>query len=174
MRLSPTFSLYIARQFLFWLAAVFISLSVFILMIDLVELLRRGGGRADFGFGLAQFGILIARRSQIGPCLGQVRFGLTQLGLHLQQLGLRIGFFIHNGDVITSGRLDSLFGCRSFFIQYLLAPVLRFGLLDPSGIGSYGGFRPFDIGGRGVDVSRGRRKRRINSGFLFCYSSLKS
>jgi hypothetical protein len=95
----------------------------------------------------------LARRSQIGPRLGQVRFGLTQLGLHLQQLGLRVGFFIHNGDVITSGRLDSLFGCGSFIIQYLLAPVLRFGLLDPSGIGSYGGFRPFDIGGRGVDVS---------------------
>lgn len=50
MRLSGTFSTYIARQFLFWLAAVFFSLAAFVLMIDLVELLRRGGGRADFTF----------------------------------------------------------------------------------------------------------------------------
>lgn len=53
MRLSSTFSLYVGRQFLFWLAAVFLSLAVFVLMIDLVELLRRGGGRDDFTFFLA-------------------------------------------------------------------------------------------------------------------------
>ncbi|MGF1627691.1 MAG: LPS export ABC transporter permease LptG [Alphaproteobacteria bacterium] len=52
MRLSPTFSFYIGRQFLFWLATVFLSLSVFILVIDIVELLRRGGGRGDFTFFL--------------------------------------------------------------------------------------------------------------------------
>ncbi|MEZ5667153.1 MAG: LPS export ABC transporter permease LptG [Alphaproteobacteria bacterium] len=53
MRMSLTFSLYIGRQFLFWLAVIFLSLSVFVLMIDLVELLRRGGSRPEFSFLLA-------------------------------------------------------------------------------------------------------------------------
>lgn len=53
MRLSNTFSLYVGRQFLFWLATVFISLSTFVVIIELVELLRRGGGRDDFTFFLA-------------------------------------------------------------------------------------------------------------------------
>ena len=53
MRLSATFSLYVGRQFLFWLAAIFLSLAAFVLMIDLVELLRRGGGRDDFSFFIA-------------------------------------------------------------------------------------------------------------------------
>lgn len=51
--MSTTFSFYVGRQFLFWLLAVFFSLSVFVLMIDLVELLRRGGGRDGFSFFLA-------------------------------------------------------------------------------------------------------------------------
>jgi lipopolysaccharide export system permease protein len=53
MRLSPTFSIYVGRQFLFWLATVFVSLSTFIVIIELVELLRRGGGRENFSFLLA-------------------------------------------------------------------------------------------------------------------------
>ena len=53
MRLSATFSLYVGRQFLFWLTTVFVSLSAFVLIIDMVELLRRGGGREDYTFFLA-------------------------------------------------------------------------------------------------------------------------
>jgi len=64
MRLSPTFSIYVGRQFLFWLATVFVSLSTFIVIIELVELLQAAGttlvvwsaGGADYARRmLAQF-----------------------------------------------------------------------------------------------------------------------
>ncbi len=52
MRISSTFALYIARQFAGWFLAVFLVLSLLILLVDLVELLRRSANRDDVTFGL--------------------------------------------------------------------------------------------------------------------------
>ncbi len=52
MRLSPTFSLYLGRQFLLGIGFVMAVLLALIFLIDLVELLRRAAGREAAGFGL--------------------------------------------------------------------------------------------------------------------------
>ena len=41
MNLSRTISLYIGRQFVFWVAVIFLTLLGLVLLIDTVELLRR-------------------------------------------------------------------------------------------------------------------------------------
>ena len=52
MRLSPTFSLYLGRQFLMGIGFVLAVLMALIFLIDVVELLRRAAGRESAGFGL--------------------------------------------------------------------------------------------------------------------------
>ncbi|MDP6830516.1 MAG: LptF/LptG family permease, partial [Alphaproteobacteria bacterium] len=52
MRLSPTFSLYLGRQFLFGISFVLAILLALIFLIDVVELLRRAAGREAAGIGL--------------------------------------------------------------------------------------------------------------------------
>ncbi|MBT4045063.1 MAG: LptF/LptG family permease, partial [Rhodospirillaceae bacterium] len=52
MRLSPTFSLYLGRQFLLGIGFVMAVLMALIFLIDAVELLRRASGREDAGIGL--------------------------------------------------------------------------------------------------------------------------
>jgi len=52
MRLSPTFSLYLGRQFLLGIGFVLGILLALIFLIDVVELLRRAAGREAAGFGL--------------------------------------------------------------------------------------------------------------------------
>lgn len=53
MRLSPTLSLYLARQLLFWIAVIFASLAAILFMFDMVEQFRRVAGRPDVGYGIA-------------------------------------------------------------------------------------------------------------------------
>ena len=52
MRLSPTFSLYLGRQFLMGIGFVLVILMALIFLIDVVELLRRASGREAASFGL--------------------------------------------------------------------------------------------------------------------------
>ena len=52
MRLSPTLSIYISRQFLIGLAIVFGLFVVTAFIIDMVELLRRGSGKEAAAFTL--------------------------------------------------------------------------------------------------------------------------
>ncbi|MGE5545836.1 MAG: LPS export ABC transporter permease LptG [Solirubrobacterales bacterium] len=52
MRLSPTLSLYIGRQFLSALATVLLVIMGLILLFDVIELIRRAAGRPDLGFGV--------------------------------------------------------------------------------------------------------------------------
>lgn len=52
MRLSPTFSLYLGRQFLLGIGFVLAVLMGLIFLIDVVELLRRAAGREAAGLGL--------------------------------------------------------------------------------------------------------------------------
>ncbi len=52
MRLSPTFSFYLGRQFLLGIGFVMGVLLALIFLIDVVELLRRAAGREAAGFGL--------------------------------------------------------------------------------------------------------------------------
>ena len=52
MRLSPTLSIYISRQFLIGLAIVFGLFVVTAFIIDTVELLRRGAGKETAAFEL--------------------------------------------------------------------------------------------------------------------------
>ena len=52
MRLSPTFSLYLGRQFLMGIGFVLVILMALIFLIDVVELLRRASGRGAASFGL--------------------------------------------------------------------------------------------------------------------------
>lgn len=46
MRLSPTLSYYIGRQYLFWFAAMMTGLLTLVFLLDTVELSRRAAGRA--------------------------------------------------------------------------------------------------------------------------------
>ncbi len=50
MRLSRTLSFYIARHFLFWLAAFFLGMATIVLTVDMIELLRRASSRPDASF----------------------------------------------------------------------------------------------------------------------------
>ncbi|MBM3572112.1 MAG: LPS export ABC transporter permease LptG [Alphaproteobacteria bacterium] len=52
MRLSLTFSIYIGRVFLFWVAEVFASLLAIIFLFDTIELLRRAGTKEDTGLDI--------------------------------------------------------------------------------------------------------------------------
>jgi lipopolysaccharide export system permease protein len=47
MRLSPTFSVYFARHYIFWLCSVFLVLLGIVALFDFVELLRRASGKED-------------------------------------------------------------------------------------------------------------------------------
>jgi lipopolysaccharide export system permease protein len=47
MRVSPTFSVYFARHFIFWLCCIFFVLLGVVALFDFVELLRRASGKAD-------------------------------------------------------------------------------------------------------------------------------
>ncbi len=47
MSLSPTLFVYIARQFLFWFMAVFLTMIAVIILVDAVELLRRSSAKVD-------------------------------------------------------------------------------------------------------------------------------
>lgn len=50
MRLSPTLSAYIGRQFLVALASVLLAVMGLVLVFDVIELIRRGANRADLDF----------------------------------------------------------------------------------------------------------------------------
>src|SRR3954468_15644686 len=52
MRLSPTLSRYIGRQFLVWFGVFFSGLAFIILIADLLELLRRSASKPDATLGL--------------------------------------------------------------------------------------------------------------------------
>ncbi|MDP6344887.1 MAG: LPS export ABC transporter permease LptG [Alphaproteobacteria bacterium] len=52
MRLSPTLSLYLGRQFLTGIGFVLLVLLALVFLFDLVELLRRASGRESAGLGL--------------------------------------------------------------------------------------------------------------------------
>ena len=47
MRVSPTFSVYFARHYIFWLCSVFLVLLGIVALFDFVELLRRASGKED-------------------------------------------------------------------------------------------------------------------------------
>lgn len=47
MNSGPTYWRYLARQYLFWLTAVFLVMTFLVAMFDFVELLRRASGKAD-------------------------------------------------------------------------------------------------------------------------------
>jgi lipopolysaccharide export system permease protein len=53
MRLSPTLSIYIARQLLIWLAIMAIGLSCLVFLLNFVEQLRRASGNAGLAIELA-------------------------------------------------------------------------------------------------------------------------
>lgn len=53
MRLSPTLSMYIARQLLVWLAIVAVGLSSLVFLLSFVEQLRRATGNASLAIELA-------------------------------------------------------------------------------------------------------------------------
>jgi len=53
MRLSPILTLYLGRQFLIWVAVVFVGLCGLVLMFDVIELIRRTASRPDATFGIA-------------------------------------------------------------------------------------------------------------------------
>ncbi len=52
MRLARILSAYIARQFLAWFCGVFGTMLIVTFLIDYLELLRRGGGRAQANWGV--------------------------------------------------------------------------------------------------------------------------
>lgn len=52
MRLSPTFSFYIVRQFLFAIFGIFFACLVLVYVADLAELVRRAGSKTDASFGI--------------------------------------------------------------------------------------------------------------------------
>lgn len=52
MRLSPTLSIYIARQFLIWFGAVFLGLVGLSFILNVIELMRRAASKADATFGI--------------------------------------------------------------------------------------------------------------------------
>ncbi|HSV29290.1 MAG TPA: LptF/LptG family permease, partial [Candidatus Omnitrophota bacterium] len=51
MRLSPSLSLYIGRQFLTAFAGVLLVIMGLILLFDVIELIRRAANNASMGFG---------------------------------------------------------------------------------------------------------------------------
>jgi len=53
MRLSPTLSIYIARQLLIWLAVMAVGLSTLVFLLNFVEQLRRASGDAGLAMELA-------------------------------------------------------------------------------------------------------------------------
>ena len=53
MRLSPTLSLYLGRQFLLWCGVVFVALAGLLLLFDVIELVRRTAPRPDATFAVA-------------------------------------------------------------------------------------------------------------------------
>lgn len=55
MRLSPTLSVYIARQLITWLAIMGLGLSTLVFILSFVEQLRRAGGEAGLAMELAIF-----------------------------------------------------------------------------------------------------------------------
>jgi lipopolysaccharide export system permease protein len=52
MQLSPTLSIYIARQVLLGIGVAWLGLSLVALVVDLIELLRRAGSRQDVGLDI--------------------------------------------------------------------------------------------------------------------------
>jgi lipopolysaccharide export system permease protein len=52
MRLAKTLSAYIGRQFLGWCSAVFAAMLTIIFLLDYIELIRRGGAKADATLGV--------------------------------------------------------------------------------------------------------------------------
>ena len=50
MHISPTLSVYIGRNFLFWIAVVLSGLLITVLLFDTIELLRRAAGRPAASF----------------------------------------------------------------------------------------------------------------------------
>lgn len=52
MRLSPTLSFYIARQFLIWFGGVFLSLVGLSFIVNTVELMRRAASKTEATFGV--------------------------------------------------------------------------------------------------------------------------
>src|SRR3546814_5850690 len=66
MFLSRTLSFYIGRQFLTWFAVMFFTILAVIVLIDAVELLRRGANRPD-----ATIGIITGMTLLRAPFLGQ-------------------------------------------------------------------------------------------------------
>lgn len=52
MRASPTLSRYIGRQFVTWFCALMLVVLIIILVLDMVELLRRAGSKPNITFGL--------------------------------------------------------------------------------------------------------------------------
>lgn len=52
MRLSATLSIYVARQLLLWLAIMFVGIACMMLLVDLVEQLRRSAGKPDVTAGI--------------------------------------------------------------------------------------------------------------------------
>ena len=51
MRLSPTLSIYIVRQFMFAIFSIFVACMVLVYLVDLGELLRRSGSKEGISFG---------------------------------------------------------------------------------------------------------------------------
>lgn len=66
MRLSNTLSLYLGRQFLAGIAFVFVVMMGLVLLVDVVEHLRRAAGRDE-----ASFGVVLALSILQLPALGQ-------------------------------------------------------------------------------------------------------
>lgn len=52
MRLSPTLSLYIVRQFVFMIFGIFFACLVLVYLVDLAELVRRSGTKVEASFGV--------------------------------------------------------------------------------------------------------------------------
>lgn len=66
MRLSPTLSTYIGRQFVFWVLGTFAAIMAIVFLLDVIELLRRGAGKDG-----AHFGVLVEMAALKLPSMGQ-------------------------------------------------------------------------------------------------------
>ena len=66
MRLSPTLSTYIGRQFVFWVLGTFAAIMAIVFLLDLIELLRRVSGKDG-----AHFGVLVEMAALKLPNMGQ-------------------------------------------------------------------------------------------------------
>lgn len=51
MRVSPTLSLYLALQYLFWLVGVFLIFMAIAMLFDVVEMLRRTADKDNISLG---------------------------------------------------------------------------------------------------------------------------